>query len=353
MKDIHFVSNKRGLTLLELLVVIAIFVIAITATLTFLSTYTKRTSQEMSKTKTTQTGIISELVLARDIAMAGMGVPIEEGNQFVPISSLNNQGPNNSDELIIKGSVISSGANDYFKWGYNTSYINSGDVNINVSALPETGNSSNYPSDFFTLRRSNYQHPFETGDRIVFLNAETKELVSGKIYKINGVTPSSISLDTATDFSAMDKSVLIFSLGGISVSNFSQYLAQFTGYKLSSSTQSYCAGGAHSLVRMYGSSSMPVLDCVLDFQVQFGLVDSNSGAITWVNDLSAYTPSELKEKLRLVKVFIVKQYGKKDDHYTYPNTSISTADNTITLTSEQRHYRWRTISLEIPLREIK
>ena len=350
-------KSERGVTLLELMVVMAIFLIVVTATLAFLSTHAKRTSQEIAKTKITQEGMISELMLVRDIAMAGMGVPTEFNGQFVPISSSDNTGQNGSDELSIKGAGISSGNYDYFKWGYNLDYIDSSSTTITISVLPEPGNPA-YPSEVQTLftlgwetGRANYHHPFQEGDKIVFLDAETKGLLSNNIYTINNVTADTITISPAPDFSKTEKGAFIFSLGGISATNFTDYMNRFTGYKLSTVTQPFCASGTYSLLRVYGAS-MPALDCVLDFQLQFGLVSSN-GNITWVNDISGYATSLLKEQLKLVRVFIVKQYGKKDNLYNYPNTSITTADNTINLTSEQRHYHWRTMSLDIPLRELE
>lgn len=350
--------KDRGMTLLELMVVMVIFIIVVTASLTLLSRHTRRTSQETAKTRTTQEGIISDTVFIRDIAMAGLGVPVEYNGQFVPISSKNNAGTNGSDELIIKGAGISSGTYDYLKWGYNTNKINkNGDTTIQVSALPETGNYPNNITKLFTLgwemSRSNYRHPFEKEDRIVFLNAETKALLSNRIYKIDSVNGTSITISPNPDFSIMEKGALIFSLGSFSndtINTFADYLdnnQHFTGYKLSVSTQN----DAYSLLRVYGSS-MPVLDGVLDFQVQFGLVDA-SGNISWHNDISGYSPSTLKKQLKLVRIFIVKQYGKRDNSYNYPATSITTADHTINLTADQRHYHWRTVTLDIPLRELK
>jgi len=332
--------HSKGMTLLELMIVIAIFLIAVTAILGFLTHQTKKTFIEAAKTKTIQTSILSDLIIVRDIAMAGLGMPMEAGGSFVPISSNNNAGQNGSDELIIKGAGISSAADNYMKWGYNTAPIEIGDETVTVTSTQETP-ASGYPSF----------PQFEEDDQIVFLNAETKEILSNEVYKITNVNGNLLSLDPSVDFTINEKNALVFSIGRISVTNFTNYLNTFTGYRLSTTTPESCASGTYSLCRVYGAS-MPALDCVLDFQLQFGLVSSN-GNITWVNDISGYATSLLKEQLKLVRVFIVKQYGKKDNSYNYPNTSITTADHTINLTSEQRHYHWRTMSLDIPLRELE
>jgi len=372
------------MTLLELLVVMAILVVVITGALTFLSSLTKRSSQEAARSKTSQTGLISDLILIRDIAMAGMGVPVEVGGQFVPIGGMlpggtnpNNTGQNGSDQLIIKGAVISSGANDYFKWGYNTNYIISGSSNIIVSALPDPLNPTLPPyspdvQDLFTLSRAGYRHPFEDGDMVVFLDAETKQLLGSNVYKVSSVGATGFNIAPNTDFTIRDYGSLIFSLGGINVPGnlFNNYvLNTFTGYRLSAGTQPQCAPNTRSLLRVYGGASDPILDCVLDFQVQFGLIDA-AGNVTWLNDISATSAAVLKDQLKIVRIFIVKQMGKRDPKYFYPFNTIPNAaiplfsvnsngnvvnarPGVINLTNAQRQYHWRLITLDIPLRELQ
>jgi len=383
--------DKKGMTLLELLVVMAILVVVITGALTFLSSLTKRSSQEAARSRTRQTGLISDLILIRDIAMAGMGVPVEVGGQFVPIGGVlpggtnpNNTGQNGSDQLMIKGAVISSGANDYFKWGYNTNYIISGmNNNIMVSALPQPGNPP-YSLDvqklfnlsaFISARAGPppYRHPFQNGDRVVFLDAETKQLLGSNVYKVSSVGATGFNIAPNTDFTIRDYGSLIFSLGGINVPGnlFNNYvLNTFTGYRLSAGTQPQCAPNTRSLLRVYGGARDPILDCVLDFQVQFGLIDATTGNVTWLNDISATSAAVLKDQLKIVRIFIVKQMGKRDPKYFYPFNTIPNASiplfsvnsngnvvnarpGVINLTNAQRQYHWRLITLDIPLRELQ
>ena len=392
--------DKKGMTLLELLVVMAILVVVVTGALTFLSSLTKRSSQEAARSKTSQTGLISDLILIRDIAMAGMGVPVEVGGQFVPIGGVlpgganpNNTGQNGSDQLMIKGAVISSGANDYFKWGYNTNYIISGSSNIIVSALPDPLNPTLPPyspdvQDLFTLSRAGYRHPFQNGDMVVFLDAETKQLLGSNVYKVSSVGATGFNIAPNTDFTIRDYGSLIFSLGGINVPGnlFNNYvLNTFTGYRLSAryrlkprrARPPQCDLDTHSLLRVYGGASDPILDCVLDFQVQFGLIDATTGNVTWLNDISATSAAVLRDQLKIVRIFIVKQMGKRDPKYFYPFSTIPNAaiplfsvnsngnvvnarpdagppaNAIINLTNAQRQYHWRLITLDIPLRELQ
>ena len=121
----------------------------------------------------------------------------------------------------------------------------------------------------------------------------------------------------------------------------------------------------------------PILDCILDFQVQFGLIDATTGNVTWLNDISATSAALLKDQLKIVRIFIVKQMGKRDPKYFYPFNTIPNAsiplfsvnsngnvvnarpdagppaNAIINLTNAQRQYHWRLITLDIPLRELQ
>jgi len=336
--------SQKGVTLIELMIAVVILVIVLVGVFALLINQTKTSYVESSKSKSIQTGIVADSVIIRDVAMAGLGIPTEYGTppQFTPVGIDDNTGPNGSDQLSLKGAAISSGVSDYMKWGYNTAYIHNGDSTIYLTSREEFGTSSNYPNEF---TKNGHNHPFETEDGVVFLDAETMELKDAYIHKVTSCDSDSITVSPPAGFVATEKGILIFSLGGISSSTFSDYLSTFTGYRLgtSNSVQS-CAPNTYPLLRVYGSS-MPVMDCVLDFQAQYGYPDSNG--VTWQDTI---TPGKNPQ---MIRIYIVAQQGKRDSRYTYPSTSITTANNTINLDSNQLHYHWRTIKLDIPLREVK
>jgi hypothetical protein len=125
------------------------------------------------------------------------------------------------------------------------------------------------------------------------------------------------------------------------------------------------------------------MSCVLDFQVAFGITDStaspdptlavnfpinkwDSGAVS-----AAYSPLELKQRLKQIRVYILIQEGNKDMTYTYmnpdPNAAApdkirvgelslvggATGRNFGPLNSAQRNYRWRVLTIVVTPRNIR
>lgn len=122
-------------------------------------------------------------------------------------------------------------------------------------------------------------------------------------------------------------------------------------------------------------SYLPILDCVADMQVIFGLDTNNNGIIGTYTDGSGTTivpwpvgtPDEsvasitafadaatLRQQVREVRVYILAHEGQKDTNYTYPNSTILVGDsalgaslgNTFNLLSkigdpEYKYYRWK------------
>jgi type II secretory pathway pseudopilin PulG len=123
-------------------------------------------------------------------------------------------------------------------------------------------------------------------------------------------------------------------------------------------------------------SYLPLLDCVADMQVIFGLDRNNNGIIgtytdgdtdiTWPSgtpdesadhaDVTASfsTAANLRQRLKEVRVYILAHEGQRDTNYTYPNSTILVGDsalgaslgNTFNLSSkigdpEYKYYRWK------------
>jgi hypothetical protein len=117
-------------------------------------------------------------------------------------------------------------------------------------------------------------------------------------------------------------------------------------------TPRHCASNTGVLVKRVVRHSdgdldnaLPLLDCVADLQVIFGL-DSNADRMvdSWSSDVSLLSAADLRSQLVEVHVHILAQSGQRDDSYTYPQGNVyvgsEAAGRTFDL-SGFLNYRWK------------
>ena len=135
-----------------------------------------------------------------------------------------------------------------------------------------------------------------------------------------------------------------------------------------------CAVGSNSLLRVetdtpdpnvLPGNGDPLLACVLDMEIAFGLDTDEDGTIdTWDDGGvtgSGYTADLQRKRLKEVKVYLLVQSGNRDRDYTFPNNNIQvgetigtdTVGRSVPLTTEQRHYRWRMVTITKTLRNLR
>jgi prepilin-type N-terminal cleavage/methylation domain-containing protein len=99
-------------------------------------------------------------------------------------------------------------------------------------------------------------------------------------------------------------------------------------------------------------SFQPVADCVLTLKYRFGCINKTSGALTWRAD-STCTASE--GILKFVRVGMLIQATPKIATQEPASITLfqdAATPETITLTSDQRYYKWKMIDRTIPLRNM-
>ncbi len=119
-------------------------------------------------------------------------------------------------------------------------------------------------------------------------------------------------------------------------------------------------------------NEMPIMDCVIDFQIAFGIDSDNDGTLDlWVQDNSSATyfgnANSIAQYVRAVKVFILMHEGTYDADYTYEITGnnmdigvdgnddgdLSDAGDLLlksydfTKLSNWTNYRWKIITITI------
>ena len=343
--------SEKGFTLIELLITMALLTVIIAAVLESYSTVLKTQLQQGNIAKTTIEEGISLEVLRKDIEMAGFGLPWDmngiayneasNSSSYTPdpatfndassdpprafvISNNGNTSANNSDVLVIKSSVASLN-NVAQRWGF----VSSDGVNITYTPLSSDTSNIGY---FVVLDRNkklekmDYQPSSSTPP--VFVDT----LNPGDIYLAFGINDS----DPRMPFNRID-----------------YYLK-----RPSTGLPDRCSPTTYELYRATINQSngarnpQPILDCVKDFQIAFGLDNNQDGTIdSWSSTLPS-SASNIRNRLKQVRIFIVYQEGGKEMGYTYSGTiSLGDSDTgtlkSFTPSGDEVHYRWKLMRLVV------
>jgi prepilin-type N-terminal cleavage/methylation domain-containing protein len=100
---------------------------------------------------------------------------------------------------------------------------------------------------------------------------------------------------------------------------------------------------------------LPLLDCVADMQVVYGLDNNANGEVDIWNDTldilgTPHTAADIRAQLAEVHVHILAQEGQRDDSYTHPATTIPVGSEGFVNNfdvSAYRNYRWKVYNIVV------
>jgi prepilin-type N-terminal cleavage/methylation domain-containing protein len=373
-------TGGKGMTLVELMVcLVVILVVTAGATSAYLKLMTGfKTQSRVSETY--MANMCGMEMLRYDIEMAGFGVPGGDNSTILPAYNeavsdgtytpnplLFNDSPsgvprpfvfsangglNNSDVLVIKSSV--AGMSDASKkWSI---IFKSGLTWV----VREWGNSDmDMSSD-------------DNGTSFIVLDLDKK------LQTLDDNSTWNFTFTTSPDLYANASSVLrsspkdiytIYALGPASATRMPFNRVDYHLRRPAANFPQKCYPTSSILYRSminHGDgkrNQQPVLDCVEDFQVTFGLDPSDNGTISWKGNLGALNPREIRRQLREVRVFILYHEGSKDEDFGFSG-AVTLGDNqtgtlsTFNPSSEAAtcsrcgrplamHYRWNVVRLAV------
>ncbi len=346
-------KREAGFTLVEMLISIAISMFVLAAALTFFLISVRQYKVQTKTVETNVEGVLGLELLRQDLESLGFGLPwnpsvlpayTERPGATAAIAALDDTpNPpravvsidnaaftvNRSDYLVIKSTRVGMD-NAAGKWTtlkqstarrtwvpadenlVNTDYVTVltvGSTDTNRRSLVSTG----LPS---TWRYSN------TAAYIPTDNYSTNI-----IYGISSVEPVR-PFNRAEYF--------------ISNDNVPQRCAPNTGVLVKAVVAHDAAGTTPIL--------LPLLDCVADMQVVYGLDLNADGAVDppWVSDISAMTAANTRTRLAEIRVHILAHDGERDDSYRTPTDNVfvgSESQGRNFDVSLFRNYRWKTYSI--------
>jgi hypothetical protein len=122
----------------------------------------------------------------------------------------------------------------------------------------------------------------------------------------------------------------------------------------------YKSNIAHSSAGGGYNPRIPLLDCVADMQIIYGLDTDGVGRINFHTTTPPATAADQRAQIRELRVYILAQDGKKDSSYRYPSTTVDVGESfdggmTITgrsfdlttLGADWRNYRWKVYTIVV------
>jgi type II secretory pathway pseudopilin PulG len=332
-------NRQRGMTMVELLVSVAIVMVVIGAATT---AYLKllRTYKTQGKLAESYMANLTGLELLRyDIEMAGFGLPIsltagatysEATDDSVPyynpatlndspsnppraLTHLNNSGANGSDVLTIKSSAANLLNNPASKkWSLITN---------------PTG--SNPTVKMWGAIALDPVMDFTTGDRFIVLdNNGVLQPAAGQwvCYTFNASAPNTgyyanaVPVTSNASTPSNQNVYYIYGLDNYGTGHSMPFnRVDYYLDKIATDFPSSCAGSTYTLYRSTIDQTTghldkaPLIDCVRDFQVAFGLATNLDGVVnSWVQTLGTMTAAQIQQQVREVRVFLLFQEGLGD-----------------------------------------
>lgn len=370
-------QNKRGFTLVELIVVMAIFIVIIMITAAAFKTIVDNSSQQTKSIETQIEGIVGLEVLRADLEQIGFGLPWTFSNTLAyeeavrtnystdPADLFNdNDKPDKAPRAIVSGVTTFNGgsmclvvkstlaaANDTSKkwttvsfdkdsvkyvrqWGdADRDFASTESVIVVKNSLTTTPPTRQLMSTSSTV----FSATFGTYSTLGLLNPHQ----NGDTFEIYGVSPAT---PLRMPFNRADYYVKR------PTDNMPTSCASNTGI-LYKSIISHTNGEPNSV--------MPLLDCVADMQVLYGLDTSGDGPVNFHTTTPLTTADLIRSQVREIRVYILAQEGKKDLSYRYPFESIRVGEvingisrgrefNLQTLIgSDYKYYRWKVYTIVV------
>lgn len=386
-----YASDERGFSLTELIVVMGIFLTVMLITSSTFKIVANSSSQQAKSIETQIEGVVGLEVLRADLERAGYGLPwtfqgtitpanyVEadmgddmpssgywpSGNLNTnfndapagiprPILSANTNFNTDSGEgakyIVIKSAAVVT--NDASKKWTNVSYGGGvktvatwGDPVRDFATTDQVivvkNNLNTTPvSRQLMVAGGSYSAPFSSYSTLI------KSPLEGDTYQIYGVSPGTIT--PKMPFNRADYYI------NIPTVNMPQGCAPNTGV-LYKSNITHSGGGYNPTI--------PLLDCVADMQILYGLDSSSSGTVNLYSATAPLTAADQRSQVRELRVYILVQDGKRDILYNYSSANSSARIRVgermngidrgrlfplgTLIGSDYKHYRWKVYTIVV------
>lgn len=361
--------NRRNaaFTIVELIIAMAIVMLVLYAALNFFIISVRQYKVQTKITETSVEGILGLELLRQDLESLGFGLPwsmdnaisytertsgsaallaLNDGPTNAPraVLSINNATFNNSDYLVVKSARV--GMSDAAgKWTTLTQ------ANIKRTWIPATENLGD--TDYVIVLAlgstdANRRSLVTSGTDFSTLFNTTGNYVPVEPYSANIV----YGIDNVQPVRPFNRAEYFIDNAAVP-----QRCAPNTGVLVKAVVAHDGAGTTPTL--------LPLLDCVADMQVEYGLDTNADGVVdnTYSDDISSgMTAAVIRAQLMEVRVAVLSQEGQRDDSYEYPyndvtvgtagagrifNFAASGFTSSGNVANNFKHYRWKVYNIVV------
>ncbi|NOY65405.1 MAG: hypothetical protein GXO97_08440 [Nitrospirae bacterium] len=362
-------KNAKGFTLIELIVVMFILIVALVLSANSFVTVLKNSKQQSKIAETGMEKIIGLEILKWDIEQAGLGLPWY-------VNDLNNNGDYSDDWGSINGYTEAAASQTACGGGNNIDSYNDATSNA-PRAILSGDNVCNNGSDYLVIKSTVVRDNNEAQKWTYIWNDGTNNILNCWSGDCNNPDPVEdiqnstliiaikpkqsknaervlMTYGTNNDkyYSRLDQAVANYTLQpnesfllfGIGPDNSLRMPFNRADYYISTNNvPARCASGTGVLEKAVLSQNngqqttggtTPLIDCVADFQVIFGIdqtstpdgtIDCYSNDLS--NDLPTFDAENVRNRVKEVRVYILAHEGQYDPDYTYGNNTVRVGDS--------------------------
>ncbi len=326
-------TSNRGLSLVELIITMFIVLLVLGGAYLTYTNLLKGFKRESISIETEMEKLVGSELIRLDLEHAGYGVGRDESRPPVEWYS-------SIPKLIIR-STLNNTNQKTFGW-----------------LLIKCESAGNLLKDSVVIdKRYDKNNKY-----IIILDAKKKVISTSSFLKLD----DTITCPKKGIFAAFPIDMNVINHSGSGCIN--QY-CHLIEYRLSSSNNlGDCNPGTRNLLR----NNKPVIDCVSDFKIRYGIdtdgdglidkydtqsfYDTNSDGIldkfssfTDLNGNGSVDTRDLRKSLKLITVYLLMQEGKYDPEYTFNNSTgyIEVDGIKLNLPANYQHYRWKVLKITV------
>jgi len=378
-------STSRGFTLVEVIVVMAIFMVIIIISTQAFNKILSVSSQQTKSAESDTQGVVGLEMLRVDLEHAGYGLPwlLNFTAEF--------------DEAQAAVGLLAPGINTE---GFNDKYNSSTDTKKIPRAIQAgTSTSANLAEkdrDYLviksilagmsdTVKKWAYVQGIDTGstiktwgvndfvanERVITIDSRTKSLIGTSTaladfsYTITAANMTPPATGSANFRPQQDTDVFV--VYGVSPSSDLRVPYNRVDYYIKRPTTpgsmpTRCAPGTGILYKGVmshsggGFTQYPLVECIADMQVVFNVAaDGVNGVDVDQGGLTGLSAKEIRQQLKMIKIYIVGHEGGKDTGFNYATQNLVVGEGngrTLDLqavvgSDDYKHYRWKTYKLVV------